>query len=219
MRRTLGSLLLWAGTAFHPQPLRAQQTAAFCSFSNYHAPRPASPICTSTQSQLHLHHQDRAWGGGRPQLLVLQARSGSSNRGGGRENDGSNPGGRRGSNDRNGPRKGPENNAFRRDGPGPRRMEGSSQRGESKRTDAARQSQQDENEAATGIRINKVFARFASRREADRMVLAGRVSINGKVRHVWLLDSMSRHGGSLVNMFESVMLQGGGGRVPCCRWG
>jgi hypothetical protein len=34
---------------------------------------------------------------------------------------------------------------------------------------------------AAGLRVNKIFARFASRREADRMVVAGRVKINGKV--------------------------------------
>jgi hypothetical protein len=32
-----------------------------------------------------------------------------------------------------------------------------------------------------GLRINRVFGEFASRREADRMVGAGRVMINGKV--------------------------------------
>ena len=33
-----------------------------------------------------------------------------------------------------------------------------------------------------GIRINKCFAKFASRREADRLVATGRVKVNGKVR-------------------------------------
>jgi hypothetical protein len=64
--------------------------------------------------------------------------------------------------------------------------------------------EQGEGEAA-GLRVNKIFARFASRREADRMVVAGRVKINGKVGPFSVMNVHS-HVGS-----ESGFLLGDGG--------